>query len=214
MYSLKIIQYNETLAEKDTRFVRSDISDPSKGGSIVHPWRLSLVCQFPREYRKFTFQYIVDGRYRCQFHFYVSNSPASVVIHVLRSTTKSLTPMDFPYSIRRCGWSVTDQFPSTQFHIYRIYVLHDQSCQVQHTENGNSSLTPSVPDGVLSCDRRTPGKEDSRVLFRYYDDIFIRSIQNEIAREISLSKFKYWVGECDVPYQYVLIDDVLPEWKS
>jgi hypothetical protein len=71
--------------------------------------------------------------------------------------------------------------------------------------------TPSVPDGVfkLWIDGLLV-KEDSRVLFRYYDDIFIRSIRMRSRGEISLSKFKYWVGECDVPYQYVLIDDVLP----
>jgi hypothetical protein len=53
-------------------------------------------------------------------------------------------------------------------------------------------------------------KEDLRVLYRYYDDIFIRSMSLQTDGSISLRTFKYWVGECDIPYQSVLIDDVLP----
>jgi hypothetical protein len=47
-------------------------------------------------------------------------------------------------------------------------------------------------------------KEDLRVLYRYYDDIFIRSMSLQTDGSISLRTFKYWVGECDIPYQSVL----------
>jgi hypothetical protein len=54
--------------------------------------------------------------------------------------------------------------------------------------------TPDVPDGTfrLWIDGLLV-KEDLRVLYRYYDDIFIRSMSLQ-TDGISLRTFKYWVG--------------------
>jgi hypothetical protein len=74
----------------------------------------------------------------------------------------------------------------------------------------NTLTYPTVRSdcGLMDCWSR-----DLRVLYRYYDDIFIRSMSLQTDGSISLRTFKYWVGECDIPYQSVLID-VLPgvEW--
>jgi hypothetical protein len=61
---------------------------------------------------------------------------------------------------------------------------------------------------VQTVDLMDCWSRDLRVLYRYYDDIFIRSMSLQTDGSISLRTFKYWVGECDIPYQSVLIDDV------
>jgi hypothetical protein len=70
--------------------------------------------------------------------------------------------------------------------------------------------TPAERDGIF---RLWYGgqlvREDMGVLYRYYDDIFVRSLVMRAAGDVALYNFKYWVG-CDVPVQYVAIDDVFP----
>lgn len=53
-------------------------------------------------------------------------------------------------------------------------------------------------------------KEELRMQYRYYDDIFVRSLMIRASGPVALNDFEYWVGECEVPVQHVLLTDVWP----
>jgi hypothetical protein len=72
--------------------------------------------------------------------------------------------------------------------------------------------TPGVADGVFRVwvDGLQVG-EMYRILYRHYDDIHVRSLVMQSNTSTSIQSVRYWTGSCEVPVQYVLIADVLPD---
>jgi hypothetical protein len=164
--------------------------------------RISLVIE------KVTFQYVVDV---------VENDDISTPMASLPGVCGDTCPTFGDDTTTTNGFSIAHLYDEdgklqTRFRLPNSTSTEPMFYTVSRTKSnaayGNHLEHSDVPDGTfrLWIDGLLV-KEDLRVLYRYYDDIFIRSMSLQTDGSISRT-FKYWVGECDI--QSVLIDDVLP----
>jgi hypothetical protein len=94
---------------------------------------------------------------------------------------------------------------STEPMFYTVSRTKSNTLRMEITLN-----TPDVPDGTFRL--WIDGLRSKRI-YGYCTGITTIYLSDRCHfknRGISLRTFKYWVGECDIPYQSVLIDDVLP----
>jgi hypothetical protein len=180
IYSPGVIEYTDALARKDWPRFRDpfDIPSPRVEDGRIYPGETGFhwYANFPGNTEKVTFQYVVDVVENDDISTHGSLPGVCDTCPTFGDDTTTTNGFSIAPSIDEDGKLQTrfrlPNSTSTEPMFYTVSRTKSNTLRMEITLN-----TPHVPDGTfrLWIDGLLV-KEDLRVLYRYYDDIFIRSM--------------------------------------